>query len=74
MKRELGQYFTKYNPFQNDGFLNWAKECNLNKVTILEPFAGANNLINMLQDMGLCSKFKSFDIEPKNKLIIKNGS
>ena len=22
MKRELGQYFTTYNPFQNSGFLN----------------------------------------------------
>ena len=57
MKRELGQYFTTYNPFQNYGFLNWAKECNLSKTTILEPFAGSNNLINMLQNMGLCRFF-----------------
>ena len=69
MKRELGQYFTTYNPFQNSGFLNWSKECDLSKTTILEPFAGSNNLINMLQDMGLCSDFKSFDIEPKNKFV-----
>lgn len=69
MKRELGQYFTTYNPFQNNGFLNWAYECDLSKTTILEPFAGSNNLINMLQDMGLCSDFKSFDIEPKNKFV-----
>lgn len=40
MKRELGQYFTTYNPFQNIGFLNWAYECDLSKTTILEPFAG----------------------------------
>lgn len=33
MKRELGQYFTAYNPFKNEGFLTWAKECNLNKNT-----------------------------------------
>lgn len=69
MKRELGQYFTTYNPFQNSGFLNWAYECDLIKTTILEPFAGSNNLINMLQDMGLCADFKSFDIEPKNKFV-----
>ena len=69
MKRELGQYFTTYNPFQNSGFLNWAYKCDLSKTTILEPFAGSNNLINMLQDMGLCSDFKSFDIEPKNKFV-----
>lgn len=69
MKRELGQYFTTYNPFQNSGFLNWAYECDLSKTTILEPFAGSNNLINMLQDMGLCIDFKSFDIEPKSKFV-----
>lgn len=69
MKRELGQYFTTYNPFQNSGFLNWAYECDLSKTTILEPFAGSNNLINMLQDMDLCADFKSFDIEPKNKFV-----
>lgn len=69
MKRELGQYFTTYNPFQNSGFLNWAYECDLSKTTILEPFAGSNNLINMLQDMDLCTDFKSFDIEPKNKFV-----
>lgn len=69
MKRELGQYFTTYNPFQNSGFLNWAYECDLSKTTILEPFAGSNNLISMLQDMGLCTDFKSFDIEPKNKFV-----
>lgn len=74
MKRELGQYFTTYNPFQNEGFLNWAKECNLNKNTILEPFAGSNNLINMLQNMNLCSDFKSFDIEPKNKFVKKKDT
>lgn len=74
MKRKFGQYFTAYNPFKNDGFLDWAKECNLNKETILEPFAGSNNLITMLQEMGLCSKFKSFDIEPKNRFVIKRDT
>lgn len=74
MKRELGQYFTAYNPFQNEGFLTWAKECNLNKNTILEPFAGSNNLINMLQNMDLCCDFKSFDIEPQNKFVKKKDT
>lgn len=74
MKRELGQYFTAYNPFQNEGFLTWAKECNLNKNTILEPFAGSNNLINMLQNMDLCCDFKSFDIEPQNEFVKKKDT
>ena len=63
-KRELGQYFTKYNPFKNDGFLQWSKECNLNNNIILEPFAGSNNLIEMLQEMNLCNQFVAYDIEP----------
>jgi hypothetical protein len=64
-KRNLGQYFTQYNPFDNEGFLNWAKACAFEKSTILEPFAGSNNLIKMLQEMNLCKEFQSFDIEPK---------
>jgi uncharacterized protein YchJ len=65
-KRSKGQYFTQYNPFDNDGFRNWVNDCNLSEQTILEPFAGANNLIKMLQDMELCNNFISYDIEPKN--------
>jgi len=63
-KRELGQYFTAYNPFKNDGFLQWSRECNLQNNLILEPFAGSNNLIKMLQEMNLCNQFVSYDIEP----------
>ena len=65
-KRTQGQYFTQYNPFENDGFLEWAEECNLKNQTILEPFAGANNLICMLKKMELCNDFVSYDIEPNN--------
>ena len=28
-KRIKGQYFTQYNSFQNDGFLEWAEQFNL---------------------------------------------
>ena len=73
-KRELGQYFTEYNPFENDGFLSWANECNLKNSIILEPFAGSNNLIQMLKKMQLCSRFVSYDIEPKSKNIIKQDT
>ena len=68
-KRTQGQYFTQYNPFENDGFLEWADKCNLKNQTILEPFAGANNLICMLQGMELCNDFVSFDIEPKSNYV-----
>lgn len=69
-KRTNGQYFTQYNPFQNKGFFHWASECNFNDKVILEPFAGSNNLITMLQEMGLCNNFISYDIEPKNENVL----
>lgn len=69
-KRINGQYFTQYNPFKNNGFLNWANECNLKNNFILEPFAGNNNLIKMLQKMRLCDNFISYDIEPQNENVL----
>ncbi len=68
-KRANGQYFTSYNPFENQAFDEWCRECNITNTTILEPFAGSNNLITMLQNLSLCNSFKSFDIEPQNKNI-----
>ncbi len=69
-KRTKGQYFTQYNPFDNKAFQDWANECNLEENTILEPFAGSNNLIKMLQNMGLCNNFISYDIEPKDENVL----
>ena len=69
-KRTNGQYFTQYNPFDNKGFQEWSSECNLKDNIILEPFAGSNNLIKMLQEMGLCNNFTSYDIEPKNENVL----
>lgn len=69
-KRNLGQYFTKENVFDNPAFKEWAEECDLYNQTVLEPFAGSNNLIDML---GL-TKFRSFDIEPKNERVEKRDT
>lgn len=68
-KRGKGQYFTVYNPFLNGGFSAWAKRSELAQRRILEPFAGSNNLIEMLQGLGLCKDFASYDIEPRNDLV-----
>jgi hypothetical protein len=68
-KRINGQYFTEYNPFRSEGFNEWSQNCNFSRNTILEPFAGSNNLIQMLQEMHLCSSFASFDIEPQNEYV-----
>ncbi len=69
-KISKGQFFTQENPFRNDGFQEWANGCDLKHQTILEPFAGSNNLIKMLKEMDLCQNYKSFDIEPNSKDII----
>jgi hypothetical protein len=73
-KRLKGQYFTQYNPFKNNAFLNWAESCNLKNTIILEPFAGSNNLIRMLQKMKMCTQFSSYDIEPQHKDVIKQDT
>lgn len=67
LKRIHGQFYTKGNPFLLKPFLQWAEEINLSKRCILEPFAGANNIIKMLQDSFLCHSFKSFDINPAHR-------
>ena len=70
-KKQFGQFFTIYNPFKNRPFLTWydkAMEHSKNK-TILEPFAGANNLIKTLSE-NRDFEFKSYDIEPKDKDVI----
>jgi hypothetical protein len=69
-KRTNGQYFTQNNPFESPAFMEWSKICNFRNQTILEPFAGANNLIKMLKNMKLCRSFISYDIEPKSKNVL----
>lgn len=73
-KRENGQYFTRRNIFKHKAFYAWAKEANIKNEIILEPFAGANYLIEMLQEIGLCNNYKSFDINPQNKFVIKQDT
>ena len=66
-KQQHGQYFTTTNPFKLPMVSEILKLHN--NETILEPFAGSNNLIYMLRDIGVKNPFKSYDIEPKNKDI-----
>ena len=63
-KRTLGQYYTLGNPFGHPAFLDWAQQAGLPQATVLEPFAGANSLVLMLQQAGLCREWRAFDIHP----------
>ena len=64
-KRIFGQYFTKLNPFTLNPFLEWCKNFDIKKEIILEPFAGENSLIQFLINNGICSRYVSYDIEPR---------
>ena len=62
-KKMYGQFFTIANPFDVDIFYKWykmipAKE----KETVLEPFAGANNILNLLSLINITPKWKCYDI------------
>jgi hypothetical protein len=67
-KKILGQFFTTTNPFSVDIFHEWFSLIPENKKEILlEPFAGANNIVKMIQDLGYIYNWNCFDIIPKNK-------
>jgi len=66
-KRLLGQFFTVANPFQCDLFFQW-KALVLSSLSpdekILEPFAGAKNILQLTRDAGIKRDWACFDICP----------
>lgn len=74
-KRSLGQFFTvSQNPFQLTAFKQWAEEAKLLNKQILEPFAGANHIIESLQATGLCNAFASYDITPAHHAVVERDT
>ncbi len=63
-KREQGRFYTEANPFRSRQFRDWARQAGLPGATVLEPFAGSNNLVRMLEECGLCSSHSSYDLVP----------
>lgn len=67
---QKGQFFTAgHDPFDHPAFHAWAAQARLDTVTVLEPFAGANHLIDWLQGHGWAKAFAAFDIEPRHPLV-----
>ena len=68
-RRRLGQYYTtSYNPFTLRPFREWAGRAGLSRV--LEPFAGANHIIGMLQEAGWGRiRAVSYDIRPGHAAV-----
>lgn len=62
-KRLLGQFFTTTNPFVNEPFVRWFRQLPANS-RLLEPFAGANNIVWMLRDLGYTNSWSAYDIDP----------
>lgn len=65
----FGQFFTITNPFEVEPFEQWIKTAEIDDDTVfLEPFAGANNIVNMIEDIGIHNRWDCFDIVPNNEL------
>lgn len=65
LKRLHGQFFTTTNPFNVDPFHKWLKGINgFSDLVLLEPFAGANNIVGMIRDLGYGNAWACFDIDP----------
>lgn len=64
-KRELGQYFTKENPFSHPLFTEWMGLTSYkDEDVILEPFAGANNILKLMDESGYHNQWVCYDIDP----------
>ena len=64
-KRELGQYYTIENPFIHPLFHEWMDFVDKN-IPILEPFAGANNILKLVEESGYYLNWSCYDISPSD--------
>ena len=73
--RECGIYYTTlFNPFALQPFREWMAGHRIEKETILEPFAGCNSIINMLQSIGFANRYKSYDIYPQSPEVNRRNT
>jgi len=68
-KVELGKFYTTVNPFIGQAWEKFKEMIDKNEV-IIEPFAGSNNIPNMLPQFNWCS----YDIKPEGDNIIKQDT
>ena len=69
-----GIYYTINNPFKHAAFKIWFNENNLSSCTVLEPFAGSNNIISLLKEEVTFADFKSYDINPTHSCVEKRDT
>lgn len=74
-KRANGRYYTRGNPFQLRPFQTWAKDSNLVQQIVLEPFAGAKDIPQLIDSAYLkCRDWAFYDIEPGAKGIVRRDT
>lgn len=73
-KRAQGRFFTAENPFSCQAFSAWSRRANLPNEIILEPFAGANSIVEHLVEIGKAHRWESYDIEPRSPGVKKRDT
>ena len=73
-KKTFGKYYTQGNPFILSPFKKWAEHIHLKEKKIVEPFAGSNNIIKLLQKDNFANNFISYDINPTDKFVKKRDT
>lgn len=69
-KKMKGQFFTITNPFNHDLFFSWVKNIKgFKSKVILEPFAGCNNIVDLVEEIGFINKWECFDIDEECSLL-----
>jgi hypothetical protein len=68
-KQQLGQYYTRTNPFAQARFHKWINSIpNYPNISVVEPFAGSNSIVQMMlatyPELSQ-SKWTAFDIDPE---------
>jgi hypothetical protein len=68
-KIQHGQFYTQGNCFKHKVFKDWLNSIpNLEGMKIIEPFAGSNNIIRLIDEAGLTinhAQWGSYDIQPE---------
>ncbi len=73
--RQNGIYYTNlFNPFKSKPFNEWIYKHHISKERVLEPFAGSNSIIDMLQDAGFANTYQSYDIYPQSPDVNKRDT
>lgn len=74
-KRAGGRYYTRGNPFLLKPFQRWAKEADLERRRVVEPFAGAKDIPRLLESAGYVRlDWSLFDIQPSAEGVARRDT